>query len=400
MSTSIDRELRAAFREASEFAQPPADLAESVRRATRRRRRRMVVAISAATAVMLVAAGGSYLLTTHRQSSPAASHDRPRHFLTLPGYYQVQQLAVTGPYLYVLAGESGEPSSALSAYDRVTGRLIHSVSIPTAPSTLAVGPGGLVWLSFYPDQNGGPTATWLLSPDLRLRSSYPSVAESPIVPVSRTTAFAVTQYGVVTISMPTPGQPGHASQQVDRGTSVGPSRNTAPGVWAGLLDGRLVAQVTNGYGFDSHLVIAGQPSRTFGGSTLHQAGSVTSTGSSLWVEMFAVRNSYADSSGPLVRLDGQLRPTTPASVRSSPVLSRTENVWSDGNTVWVATAASGHSLVCFAAGSQIGPISTLPVNGEVAALAATADTVYVTTTPRHSYDNFGITSYPVPAVCR
>jgi hypothetical protein len=395
VSTSIDSELRAVFQEASEFVQPRPGLAESVRLATRRHRRRMAVAI----AVVLVVAGSSYLLTAHRQSSPAASHDRPRELLTLPAYYQVQQLAVAGPYLYVLAGEDGEPGSALSAYDRATGRLIHRVSIPAAPSALAVGPGGLVWLSFYPDQNGGPSGTWLLSPDLRLRSSDPNVAQSPIVPVSRTTAFAVTQYGLVTVRMPAPGQPGHASQQVDPGTSIGPGQNTAPGVWAGMLDGRLVAQVTNGYGFDSHLVIAGQPSHTFGGSTLYQAGSVTSTGSSLWVEMFAVRNSYADSSGPLVRLNGQLRPTTPESVRSSAVLTRTENVWSAGNTVWAATAAPGHSLVCFAAGSQIGPVTTLPVSGQVAALAATPDTVYVTTTPRHTDDNFSVTSYPVPGAC-
>lgn len=400
MSAGIDQELKAAFETASGFVQPPAGLTESVRRATRRHRRRMAVAVSAATAVVLVAAGGSYLLAENRQSSPAASHDRPRQLLTLPAYYQVQQLAVAGPYLYVLAGENGGPSNALSAYDRATGRLIHSVSIPAAPSALALGPGGLVWLSFYPDQNGGPNGTWLLSPDLRLRSSYPNVAESPIVPVSRTTAFAVTQYGLVTVRMPAPGQPGHASQQVDPGTSIGPGQNTAPGVWAGLLDGRLVAQVTNGYGFDSHLVIAGQPSRTFGGRTLYQAGSVTSTGSSLWVEMFAVRNSYADSSGPLVRLNGQLRPTTPESVRSSAVLTRAENVWSDGNTVWVATAAPGHSLVCFAAGSQLGPITTLPVSGQVAALAASPDTVYVTTTPQPTYDNSNVLSYPVPDTCR
>ncbi len=397
MSTGVDQELKAAFETASDFVQPRADLAERARTATRARRGRLAITVAAVTASALVAAGGSYLLATHRQSAPAASHDRPRKFLTLPAYYQVQQLAVAGKYLYVLAGENGEPGTALSAYDRATGRLIHSVSIPAAPSALAVGPGGLVWLSFYPDQNGGPTATWLLSPDLRLRSSYPNVAESPIVPVSRTTAFAVTQYGLVTIRMPAPGQPGHASQQADPGTSVG---NTAPGVWAGLLDGRVVAQVTDGYGLDSHLVIAGQPGRRFGGAPQRQAGAVASTGSSLWVELFAVKDNNAAQSGPLVRLDTQLRPTTPASVRSSPVLSRTENVWSDGNTVWVATAARGHSLVCFAAGSRIGPVTTLPVSGQVAALAATPDTVYVTTTPRHTYDNFNVTSYPVPGACR
>ncbi len=400
MSAGIEQELKAAFETASEFVQPPAGLAESVRRATRRHRRRMAVAVSAATAVVLVAAGGSYLLTAHRRSSPVASHDRPRQLLTLPPYYQVQQLAVAGPYLYVLAVEDGEPGSTLSAYDRATGRLIHRVSIPAAPPAFALGPGGLVWLSFYPDQNGGPAGTWLLSPDLRLRSSDPNVAESPIVPVSQTMAFAVTQDGLITVRMPAPGQPGRASQHPDRGTSIGPGRNTAPGVWAGLLDGRVVAQVTDGYGFHSHLVIAGQPGRTFGGAQQRQAGSVAITGSSLWVELFAVKDNYAAQSGPLVRLDTRLRPTTPAAIQRSSVFARTENVWSSGDTVWVATAARGHALVCFASGTQPGPIITVRARGSVAALAATADTVYVTTTPQSSYNNFTVMSYPVPDACR
>ncbi len=397
MSTGIDKELRAALEMASDFVQPPAGLAERARTATRTRRRRVAVAICAASAVVLAAAGSSYLLATHRQSSPAASHERPRHLLTMPAYYQVQQLGAAGPFLYVLAVKAGEPGSALSAYDRASGRLIHRVSIPAAPSAFALGPGGLVWLSFYPDQNGGPAGTWLLSPDLRQRSSDPNVAESPIVPVSQTTAFAVSQGGLITVRMPAPGQPGRASQHLVPGTSIG---NTAPGAWAGLLDGRVVAQVTNGYGFHSHLVIAGQPGRTFGGAQRHQAGAVASTGDSLWVQLFAVKDGNAAQSGPLVRLDTQLRATTPAAIERSSVLARTENVWSSGDTVWVATAAPGHALVCFADGSPIGPVMTLPVSGQVVALAATPGTVYVTSTPRSSYGNFAITSYPVPAACR
>jgi hypothetical protein len=311
----------------------------------------------------------------------------------------VQQLAVGGPYLYVLAGENGESYNALSAYDRATGRLIHSVSLPAAPFELALGPGGLVWLSLdYPDQNGGPTGTWLLSPDLRLRSSYSAVAESVIVPVGRTTAVTVTQFGLVTVHMPAPGQRGQASQHPDPGTSIG--RNTAAGAWAGWVDGRVVAQVTNGYGLDSHLVIAGQPGRTFGSAPQHQVGAVAIADGSLWVQLYAVVDNNAAASGPLVRLDGQLRATTPEFVQDSFVLTRSEGVWSEGSTIWVASAAHGHSLVCFAAGSQIGPLTTLPVRGQVAALAATPDTVYVTTTPGNSYGNFSVMSYRVPAACR
>ncbi len=105
---------------------------------------------------------------------------------------------------------------------------------------------------------------------------------------------------------------------------------------------------------------------------------MTGTGGSLWVSTFAIHNSNADASGPLVRLDGQLRVTTPEFVRASPVLAKTEEIWADGETVLAATAAAGHALVCFAAGSATGPVATLPVSGQVVALAATQDTVYVT----------------------
>lgn len=391
MSTSIDSELRGAFREATDFVQPPGGLVESVRTATRRCRRRMAVAVCAATAVVLVAAGSSYLAIALRQSAPEASRARSWHVITLPPGYQTQQLALNGRYLYVLAGEIGAPYT-LTAYDRATGQLIRSVPVPAGPAALAVGPGGFVWLSFYPDP-GESTGTWLLSPNLRLRSSYPNVAESPIVPVGRTTAFALTQYGLVTFNMPLPGQPGRAYQHLDLGTGIGPGRNTAPGVWAGLLDGRVVAQVTNGYGFDSHLVIAGQPGRRFGGAPQHQVGAVASTGDSLWVQLLEVKDNNAAQSGPLVRLDTQLRATTPAAIQRSTVLARTENVWSSGDTVWVATAAPGHALVCFASGTQPGPIITVRPRGSVAALATTADTVYVA-------DDFSVVSYPVPGACR
>jgi hypothetical protein len=401
VSTRLDQELKAAFETASEFVQPPAGLAGRARTATRARRRRIAIAIAAATVVVLVVAGGSYVLGAHRRPSPPASHDRPRRLLTLPPYWQIQQLAVAGPYLYVLAGENGEPFNTLGAYDRATGRLIHSVSIPAAPFELTLGPGGLVWLSLdYPDQNGGPTGTWLLSPDLRLRSSDSKVAQSVIVPVSRTTAVTLTQHGLVTVRMPLPGQPGRASQHLQAGTSLGQPFNTAPGVWAGWLDGRVVAQVTNGYGLDSHLVIAGEPGHRFGSAPRHEAGAVAIAGGSLWVQLYAVVDNNAAASGPLVRLDGQLRETTPAFVQDSSVLTRSEGVWSEGSTIWVASAARGHSLVCFAAGSHVASVTTLPVRGQVAALAATPGTVYVTTTPGNSYGNFTVMSYPVPSVCR
>src|SRR5258708_36645943 len=108
-----------------------------------------------------------------------------------------------------------------------------------------------------------------------------------MLPTARSTAWVVTQYGLVTLRMPLPGQPGRASQHLVRGTSIGPSRNTASGVWVGLLDGRVVAQVTDSYGFDSHLVIAGKPDRRLGGSPQHQGAPVASTGGSPLCWLFA-----------------------------------------------------------------------------------------------------------------
>jgi hypothetical protein len=376
--------------------QPPADLAERARTANRARRRRLAAGIAAVTALALLAVGGGYLLAKPRQPASTANHDRPRLLITVPANYQVQQLAVSGQYLYVLTVVEDSPY-ALSAYDRLTGKLISRVGIPADPSAMAIGPTGLVWLAFYPDQSGGPTAIRLLSPDLLMHSTLVGIQTSTILPIGRSTAWIPTQYGLLHVHLPAPGQPGRASQHLARGTSIG---NTAPGVWAGLLDGRVVAQVTNGYGLDSHLVIAGMPGSRFGGAPQRQVGAVTSTGGSLWVQLFAVKDNNAASSGPLVRLNGQLRETTPAFVRDSSALARSEDVWSEGSTIWVASAARGHSLVCFADGSPNGPVTTLPVRGQVAALAATPDTVYVTTMPPHAYDNFTVTSYPVPGACR
>ncbi len=102
-----------------------------------------------------------------------------------------------------------------------------------------------------------------------------------------------------------------------------------------------------------------------------------------------------------MRLNTRLADTTPASVRSSPVLARAESVWSAGHTIWVATGVPGHSLVCFAAGREIGAVATTPVSGEVVALAATASTVYVNALqPPGSYGPSNITGYPIPPACR
>ncbi len=396
MNTSLEDELRAALDAASEFVQARPGLAGRVRLSARRRRRRRTAVIAATTAVLLIAASASYVLAGRHQSAPELTRRQhhpksgPMYLKGLPADYQVQQLAVSGPYLYVLT----DGPDVLSVYDRATGKLVRAVTVPADPVVLAVGPGGLVW---FVSTTGG---LWLLSPDLRLRSSYSAIQTNIILAVSRTTALLPTQYGLLTVQMPTPGQPGRATAHRDPGTSVGPSQNTAPNTWAGYLNGRVAVLATNGYGYDSHLVIAGQPGVRFGGSLQQQVGYVVNAGSSLWVSTFAIHNSYAAGSGPLVRLNGQLRPTTPEFVKASPVLAKTEEIWADGETVLAATAAAGHALVCFAAGSATGPVATLPVSGHVVALAIAHDTVYVSTERSQTDGAWAVSSYPVPASCR
>jgi hypothetical protein len=400
MNASLEEELGAVLDAASEFVQPRPGHAERARLTARRHRQRLVAAIAATTTVLLAAAGGGYLLAGRHQSAPELTRQQhqpksgPMYLQGLPADYQVQQLAVSGRYLYVLTNGP----DVLSAYDRATGQLVRAVTVPGDPDVLAVGPGGLVWFMSSASSNTG--GLWLMSPDLRLRSAYGAVQSSIILPVSRTTALIPTQYGLLTVRMPAPGQPGRGTAHRDPGTSVGPGLNTAPNTWAGYLNGRVAVLATNGYGYDSHVVIAGQPSIRFGGSLRQQAGYVISTGSSLWVSTFVIHNSSADASGPLVRLNGQLRPTTPEFVRASPVLARTKEIWADGDTVWAATAAPGHTLVCFAAGSAMGPVVTLPVSGQVVALAATRDTVYVSTQRSQTNGARAVARYPVPASCR
>ncbi len=137
-----------------------------------------------------------------------------------------------------------------------------------------------------------------------------------------------------------------------------------------MLGNRVTVQVSAGAGDDSRLVVAGQPGLTYGGSARTHISGATSTGSAVWVSTFAQINGESSLQGPLVRLNAALTPTTPPAVLTSPVLSRSEDVWSDGRTLWVATGVLTHSLVCLAASSRPGPVVTLPVSGQVVALAA------------------------------
>ena len=391
MSAKLDDELRAAFEVASEFIKPPGGLADKACRARRPWWHRQRDAI-AACAVVLATAGAVYALSGHYSSKPVPEPPGPR--VVVKTRYPVSEAAVSGQYVYLASSQR----SLVAAYNRATGKMVRRVRVHGSPTWLAVGPGRLVWVGIVGDRS--PNMILLLSPDLGRRATAGSPGSGPLVPTSRQTALTAAPYGVLDVRMPAPGQSGVASVRQESDSRLGPGLTTAPGNWVGLLDGRVAVQVTNGYGYGSHLVIAGEPGVTFGGDPQQQVGAVAKAGDSLWAQTFAITNSRVALWGPLVRLDGQLRATTPVFIQRNPVLARSENVWSAGSAVWVSTGAPGHALVCFAARSGAGPVITVLAGGRVAAVAATSGTAYVTTVTGVSRGRSVVTSYPIPAACR
>jgi hypothetical protein len=397
VNNAINQELTDVFEAASEFVQPRPDLADRARRNVRRRRQRLRGA-AAVCAALAVIAGSSYAAVSgqHHRTRPEQPVTRPRPLVTVD--YQVTQLAVNGPYVYVLGGQN----SLLTAYDRATGMLVRRVTLPANATALAVGPGGLVWVAFSSDQSGGPVGFWLLNPDLVMHSAAAGIVTYAIVPTSRNSAWVTGQHDLMRLQMPGPGQFGRASLRPMADTSLGSNAATRPGSWAGIVGSRDAVLVSAGGGYDARLVIAGEPRATYGGAPRTQVSAAASTGAALWVTTYAQHNGEASLEGPLVRLNSRLQPTTPPGITASTALNRSEAVWSDGGTVWVATGVQGHALVCLtASGARTGPIETVPVRGEVMALAATARTVYVYAQyPPGEYAPTPVTAYPVPAGCR
>jgi hypothetical protein len=404
MSNQLEDQLRAAFEAASEFVQPPRALADRVRASWRRRRRRRLTAsLSASTACVLLAAGGSYLVGHEHPSAMSTGHAPESRFLIkVPRGSAVVDLAAGGSYVYVVTGQDPylvgplDTTLFLAAYNRTSGRLVHEVKI--RPGTIViptVGSAGRVWVSGW-RASPAPveTWTWLFSPDLRLRSVGPAPAAlDTILPVGPTTALVPVPQGLMKLQMPAPGRAGRGTSRLEPGTGLGAGANlSSAGFYAGIVAGRVAVEVSNSSGHDYHLVIAGDPNVRYSDNDSNNPMPFTVSDGSVWL--------VTGPSNPLVRLNAGLKPTTPGFVRASTLLAKAENVWSYGGTVWVSTAVAGHSLVCFAAGSQHGPVVTMPVTANVAFLAADARAVYVSTTSRAAQAALTVRSYPVPAVCR
>jgi hypothetical protein len=397
MNSRLEDQLRTAFEQASDFVQPRQGLEQRVRLVARRRRI-LTAAIASATAVMVIAAGSFALANAptagHHQSTGAAAPVR----VHLPAHTDLLDVAVSSRYVYVLT--SG-PTTSVAAYERATSQLVRRVNIPASNANLYLGPGDMVWVSFVPPFNAlamvvklRPAQVWLLNADLRLRSTGSIADPRILVPTGETTAWTMSQRGLMAIDMPLPGTHGRGTQTLESGTGIGPSPTTEPDGWAGVLNGRVAVLVLDrSVGGRTGVVIAGHPSVSFGGKR-SDVVSLTSTGSSLWVVTEPIPDVAFPPYGQLVRLNSQLKPTTPAFIRISPVFASTYSAWYAGSVLWIFPMGK-HRLYCIPARNPAGQPVAVTLPGHL--VAVSHHTAFITIQRGSSLT---IAALPVPAACR
>ena len=323
----------------------------------------------------------------HHATSSSRPEPHPAWVIKTPG--GVAALAVGGPMLYVATGDY--PGAVLSAFSRVTGHLVRRVGIPGAPGALRVGPGGFVWLTFYPDQNGGAAELRLLSPDLGqgfyLRLHAGSTVPLDVFPVGRSAAL-VAANGLVDVHMPVPG---HVGQWVIHRVSALPTDHGYDAVEVARLAGRVAVLQNNNAGH-YRIVLAGQRRPAFDPGSGVSINSMASGGGSLWITTGP--GGTAPMSKAVIRLNDRLEAVTPRSLSKNPAIAFPQMVWATGNTVVVSTRLASKPLVCFRfQNGQAGPVTSIPARLPPAQLAVTGDTIYVA-------DARGVVPYRLPAPCR
>lgn len=337
----------------------------------------------AVLAGVVVAHGGP-----HHASSSSRSAPHPAWAInTLDG---VDALAVGGSMLYVATDDY--PADALSAFSRATGQLVRRVGVPAAPGVLRVGPGGLVWLTFYPGQNGAVGGLWLLSPDLGQRSALSlragSVGQSDVYPVGPSAAL-VAANGLMDVHMPVPG---HFGQWAVHRVSALPTDHGYDGaVEFARLAGRIAVLQNNNTGH-YRIVLAGLGRPAFESGSGVSINSMASDGTSLWITTGPL--GAAPMSTAVIRLNDRLQVVTPRSISNNPALAFPEMVWATGNTVVVSTSVASKPLVCFRfQNGQAGPVTGIPARLPPGELAVAGDTVYAA-------DAGEVVRYRLPAPCR
>ncbi len=348
-----------------------------------------VVAVAGICAGLVI--GVQALNRAARSQSPNSPSSHPAWAANRLGV--VDALAVGRSVLYVAAGDF--PHATLSALDRATGRLIHRIGVPGGPGALRVGPGGLVWLTFSADQTGASTGLWLLSPDLRQRSSLSpgaatSIDLSSLLPIGAADAV-VAAHGFADLHMPVPGQRGRAT--VDQ-ISAMPTDHGYGGpvitVAIARLAGRLAALQNNNTA-QYHIVLAGQHGPVFDPGSGVSINSMASGGNGLWITTGPQNNG--PSAAAIIRLNDRLQVVTPRSLGQKPALAFPEQVWASGNTVVVSTDVGSQPLVCFRfQNGQAGAVTGIPARLPPGNVAVTGDTVYAA-------DAWGVIAYRLPAAC-
>jgi hypothetical protein len=292
--------------------------------------------------------------------------------------------------LYVATGDF--PDAALSAYNRATGQLIHRIGVPARPVALRVGPGGSVWLTFYPDQNGGGTGLWLLSPDLGQRSSLDPgtvgrLGLSDVLPAGAADALVFAN-GLADLHMPAPGHHGHAT--LHRVSALPADHGYGGAVIFARLAGR-VAVLQEDNIQDLRIVLAGPHGPVFDPGAGMNIFSMAGGGNGLWIT--TGYQPTGPSTGAVIRLNDRLHVVTPRSISKNPALAFPAQIWTTANTVVATTDNSSQPLVCFRFHNSAGPVTGIPARLPPGDVAVTSDTVYAA-------DASGVTVYRLPAACR
>jgi hypothetical protein len=260
------------------------------------------------------------------------------------------------------------------------------------PGVLRVGPGGLVWLTFYPGQNGAVGGLWLLSPDLGQRSALSlragSVGQSDVYPVGPSAALLAAN-GLMDVHMPVPG---HFGQWAVHRVSALPTDHGYDGaVEFARLAGRIAVLQNNNTGH-YRIVLAGLGRPAFESGSGVSINSMASDGTSLWITTGPL--GAAPMSTAVIRLNDRLQVVTPRSISNNPALAFPEMVWATGNTVVVSTSVASKPLVCFRfQNGQAGPVTGIPARLPPGELAVARDTVYAA-------DAGEVVRYRLPAPCR
>jgi hypothetical protein len=390
MTADLEQDLRAAFERSSESVTVRGDLVQRVLRAHRRRRRILAgtmagTAILAAIAV-LIAVSGTFTRPAPGPAGHGKRHGAARSF-TLPGGAGL--MAATPSMLYFTTINTG---NVLDAVSLRTGRLVRQVPIPANPSALAIGPGGYLWVSFYPDQNGGGTGVWRLSPDLRQHyglnlASRSSTILAPfdVLPVSADTAVLATgRLATIRIS--------RAGAAFRPGPAVPRFGGTMAATGLARVGGRLAVRFESDGG-DWRIWLPGPPSRIFappGRFNPYKSpdlGSFAGQAGGLWIIKIGANNT-----GSPILLNSRLQVITPRSIARNPLLASAYQLYTTGSTVWVEFWSN--QIACFRyAGGHAGPVQVIRGVTAEGALAVAGHTVYLA-------GQTGITGRPVPRSCR